>query len=208
MKVSKHTHSCLLIKEDNKTILIDPGIYSVEDKSMTIDLLSRLDYLLITHEHQDHMHIPFIKLLINKFPGVQIISNQSVVDILSKENIKVTVSDNEIVEAVNAPHEHVFGLPQFENTLFNVFSVLTHPGDNLSFDKSCRVLALPVQAPWGSLTQAVEKAIEVKPEYIIPIHDWHWHDNARSAFYTRLTDYFSEYDIKFLGLQNGEEITI
>lgn len=208
MKISKYIHSCLLIKEQEKVILIDPGNYSVEEKAINIEKISQLDYLLITHEHPDHLYVPFIKELVGKFPELIIIGNQTVANILSTENIKSQVEGNEFIEAIDAPHEHIFGAPQFQNTLFNVFSLLTHPGDNISFDKTSRILALPVQAPWGSLTQAVEKAMELKPEIIIPIHDWHWRDEARKAFYAHLKDYFAQNGIKFLGLETGEEVEL
>jgi L-ascorbate metabolism protein UlaG (beta-lactamase superfamily) len=208
MKISKHIHSCLLIEENGKTVLIDPGNYSVEGKGIILDDIKKLDYLLITHEHLDHMYPPFIKDLHSKFPDLKIISNDAVKNKLSLEGISVDLEGDDLVEVVDAPHEHVFGAPQFQNTLFNVFKTLTHPGDNLSFTKTSQILALPVQAPWGSLTQAVEKAVEVRPEYIIPIHDWHWNEEARKAFYTRLTDYFAQNGIKFLKVETGEEIEI
>ncbi len=208
MQVSKHIHSCLLIKEKGKAVLIDPGCYSIEGKGVSADNIDKLDYLLITHEHADHFDIPFIKELIQKFPSLTLISNEAVQSKLSTENVKAQLEGDKFIEVVDAPHEHVFGAPQFQNTLFNVYSQLTHPGDNLHFNKTCKILALPVQAPWGSLTQAVEKAIEVKPEIVIPIHDWHWNEQAREAFYIRLKDYFSQHDIKFLGLQTGEVVEV
>lgn len=208
MKISKYIHSCLLIKNAEKVILIDPGIYSVQGNAINTEMIDQLDYLLITHEHEDHMHLPLIKELVTKFPIVQIISNPSVVDILSKENINATNTGNKFIEVIDAPHEHIFGGQQYQNVLFNLFGTFTDPGDNLRFDKACRVLALPVQAQWGSLTQAVEKAMEVKPEIIIPIHDWHWSDEARVGLYARLKDYFGQNNIKFLGLQTGVEVEI
>lgn len=208
MKISKHIHSCILIEENGKKVLIDPGNYSVEDKGINIDDIKTLDYLLITHEHMDHMYVPFIKEVLYKFPDLKFISNVAVKNKLSLEGIKVDLEGDNLVEIVDAPHEHVFGAPQFQNSLFNAFNTLTHPGDNLSFTKTCRILALPVQAPWGSLTQAVEKAVEVKPEYIIPIHDWHWSTEARNSLYARLVDYFAKFRIKFFPVQTGEEVEI
>lgn len=66
MKISKHVHSCLLIEENNTTILIDPCNYTYEEKALDINSLGKLDYLLIAHEHQDHLHIPFIKEIMRR----------------------------------------------------------------------------------------------------------------------------------------------
>ncbi|HVF69848.1 MAG TPA: MBL fold metallo-hydrolase, partial [Xanthomonadales bacterium] len=109
MKISKHIHSCLLIKENNKVILIDPGSYSIEDKGITLDNISVLDYLLISHEHLDHLYIPFVQELTLKFPDLIIISNEAVSKKLYAENIKVNVEGTEFIELVDTPHEHVFG---------------------------------------------------------------------------------------------------
>ena len=85
MKISKHIHSCLLIKEQGKTILLDPGNYSYESKALDINSLKQLDFIGITHEHADHMYIPWIKEIVVKFPNVKIITNDSCVKLLAKE---------------------------------------------------------------------------------------------------------------------------
>ena len=62
MKVSKHLHSCLLVEDDAGPVaLLDPGNYTLEESALPVDELSRLDFVLITHEHQDHMSVPLIK---------------------------------------------------------------------------------------------------------------------------------------------------
>lgn len=208
MKVTKYIHSCLLIEIDGKNILIDPGNYSYESKTLDINNLDKLDFLLITHEHPDHMYAPFIKEIIVRFPNLLIITNPSAKEILSKEGITATIKGSEFIKVEEAPHERVFSTQPPENVLFNVSNQITHPGDSLHFTSRTPVLALPVQAPWCSLTQAVELAVSLKPEVVLPIHDWHWNETAREAFYKRLETYFATQGIKFIGLKTGEEVTI
>ena len=200
MKISKHVHSCLLIKDQGITIIIDPGNYSYEEKALDMDGIEKLDYILITHEHPDHMHAPFIKELLGRFPDAKIITNSSAKTLLETEGISASTQGNEIVISSPTPHEKVFGIEPPENVQFSVFGKLTHPGDSLSFRLETPVLALPVQAPWGSLTAAVDYAVSLKPEVIIPIHDWHWNEKARKAFYIRLEKYFAAQGIKFAPL--------
>ena len=208
MKISKHIHSCLLIEEDTKKILVDPGIFTFESKALDINSLNKLDYVLITHEHPDHMHIPFIKEIKNKFPEVQFISNNYVAKLLKEEGIEVNTESNNELKIKEVPHEKVFGTEPPKNVLFNIFGKLTHPGDSLHFSLETPVLALPIQAPWASLTEAVNKGFELKPKVIIPIHDWHWNDDARNTFYKRLIDYFGQKGIEFKGLQTGEVLEV
>lgn len=203
MKVSKHVHSCLLAEEGGIIILIDPGNYTYEENALDAGALKRLDFLLITHEHADHMHVPLIKKLVKKFPEMKIISNKSVAAILGKEELKVSTKGNGIIKMENAPHEMTLsGAP--ENTMFTVFGKLTHPGDSLRFNKTADVLALPIQAPWGSMVAAVEKAAKLKPKFVIPIHDWHWNDKARKMLYERAADYLKQGGIEFRTMEKAE----
>ncbi|TSC66690.1 MAG: putative Zn-dependent hydrolase [Microgenomates group bacterium Gr01-1014_80] len=203
MKITKFVHSCLLLEEAGKKVLIDPGNYSAE--VLDLNSLSGLSYLLITHEHQDHMHAPIIKKIYAKFPGLKVISNQSVAGILEKEGIPVDTSGDDFVHVEEIPHEKIFMGPPPANTLFTVGGKLTHPGDSHHFESTTEILALPVQAPWGSTTDAVNLAVRLKPKVIIPIHDWHWNEAARENMYQRLEEYFENLRIKFIGLQTAVE---
>lgn len=206
MKISKHVHSCLLVEDQGKTVLVDPGVYSYEEKALDLNSLNQIDLILFTHEHEDHFYLPFLKEILAKFPTTPIVTNTSIVEILRKEGIDAKSEGNEIVQLQEVPHEHVFGVPQMpKNVLFKIFGKLTHPGDSLHFNLETEILALPVQAPWTSLTAAVEKALELKPKVIVPIHDWHWNESARSAFYQRLEKFFGEKGIEFKGLKTGKE---
>lgn len=208
MKISKHLHSCLLVEENNTVILIDPGNMTYDEKALDLTKINKLDYLLITHEHMDHMHLPFVKEIVTKFPSVKIISNPSVKVILGKENISVSIEDTEIIKHTEVPHEKIWLGPSPQNYQFDIFGKFTTPGDSHSFSKAKEILALPITAPWGSTTAAVELAIKLKPKVIIPIHDWHWKDTVRKMFYERLTEYFKGFDIDFRGVETGETITI
>ncbi len=95
-----------------------------------------------------------------------------------------------------------------DNTVFTIFNRLLHPGDCLSFKLSTDILALPIQATWGSTTQAVEKALTILPKKIIPIHDWHMKDELRRGLYDRLEEYFNRFDIAFKKLETGEVVEV
>lgn len=203
MKITKYGHSCLLVEENNTNILFDPGIFTYNEKTLNIASLANLNYILITHSHADHMHIPFVKELVQKFPNVQIISNAEVVGILAKEGITATINGNEFINATPVQHEKLFGMEAPQNTLFTIFNSFAHPGDCLSFKAQCSILALPITAPWGSTTQAVELAEKLKPQTIIPIHDWQLKDQSRIGMYDRLEQYFKDIGIDFKKPQDG-----
>lgn len=208
MQISKHLHSCLLVKDQNQTILIDPGNFTYAAHALDLNNLNQLDYILITHEHADHFHLPLIKDLLHKFPNVKIISNPSVVTILQTENITASSEGNEVIEMETLTHEKLWDKEPPQNTIFKIFRKLTHPGDSLHFTTSSDILALPLTAPWGSTTEAVKKALEINPKVIIPIHDFMWKDEIRVAMYERLTDFFKTRGIEFKGLKTGETVEV
>lgn len=206
MKITKYLHSCLLIEEQNKTILIDPGSYSTP--ILDLATISNLDYLLFTHEHPDHFDIPFTKQLVEKFPDVKIVTNPSIVAILEKDRIQAASTGDNIVALEVLSHEKLWDKEPPQNAVFTIFGKLTHPGDCMQFTTTAEILALPLQAPWGSTNQAVIKALEVQPKVIIPIHDWHWKDEVRIQMYERLQGFFREKGIEFKVVKTGETIEI
>lgn len=209
MKISKHLHSCLLVEDEGRTILVDPGNYSYEAKALDINQLNRLDAIVITHEHQDHMYIPWIKEILQKFPNTPIFTTESAKKLLEQEGIKnVNTKGNDFISLEPVPHERIWMGPACENVLATLFEKFVTPGDSHTFQTSIEVLALPVQAPWGSTTRAVELALELKPKVIVPIHDWHWKDEVRKGIYQRLKEYFAQYGIDFKPVETAEVIEV
>ncbi|HEX7042951.1 MAG TPA: MBL fold metallo-hydrolase [Patescibacteria group bacterium] len=223
MTISKHIHSCLLVEDQNKTILIDPGNYSYDAKALDVNTLKQLDAIVITHEHPDHMYIPWIKEIIQKFPNTPIFTTNNAKQLLEQENIEnINTKGNEFISLEPVPHEKIWMGKAPENVMATLFGKFVTPGDSHSFNLNRHpehsegshevvdqvsndvILALPVQAPWGSTTRAVELALELKPKIIIPIHDWHWRDEARKSFYQRLKEYFAQNGIDFKAVETGE----
>lgn len=209
MTISKHIHSCLLIEDQGKTVLVDPGNYSYDAKALDINQLSNLDAIVITHEHMDHMYIPWIKEILQKFPNTPIYTTESAKNMLEQEGIQnVHKEGNEYISLEPVPHEKIWMGPAAENVKATLFGKFTTPGDSHSFSSTAEVLALPVQGPWGSTTHAVDLALELKPRVIVPIHDWHWRDEARKGFYARFKDYFAQHSIDFKTVETGEVIEV
>lgn len=208
MKITKYLHSCLLIEDKDKTVLIDPGIFTYETKSLESNQLSKLDYILITHEHPDHCHPIFIQELIKKFPQVKIMTNSSVVTLLQNNQVNSTTEGDEHVKITAVQHERVFDKEAPPNVMFEVFDRLAHPGDSISFTTDKEILALPLLGPSWMITQAVEKAVALKPKIILPIHDYHWKDQYRIAYYQRMGAFFKPLGSEFKSLETGKVLEV
>ena len=209
MKISKHTHSCLLVEDNGKVALVDPGEYTAQAGTLDVSKMEKLDYIVITHEHQDHMYIPLIKEVMEKFPNAQIMSNSSVKTKLGEVGLSVITESNRDIILEETAHEEVFDVPSMvANVLVRIFGKLTHPGDSLQLNSTTDVLAIPLQGPWGHVTQAMEKVIQLKPKIVVPIHDWHWREEARSNILQRIPRYLEQHGIQFYSLEDGEVVEI
>jgi L-ascorbate metabolism protein UlaG (beta-lactamase superfamily) len=208
VKVTKFVHACLLVETPGRTALFDPG--SMSTPSIDINSLASLDDIFITHEHGDHMDIPFIKRLVEKFPDVRITTTEAAVKQLAAEGVKASSSPPEGVTFFDSPHESVsplFGQPPQEIGI-HYLGVLSDPGDSHSFKETKAILALPITGPWGSSIKALNLALELKPKFVLPIHDWHWHDEAREQTYSRFEQVLGEQGITFYKLQTGQPVEI
>ena len=209
MKISKYIHSCLLIEDQGKTILVDPGKYTYREHALNLKEIDKLDFLLITHKHGDHMSIPFIKEIIHTFPTVTLISNKNVKETLREENIAVATEGNAYIKLETLKHESSFDKGTPENTIFTLFERFIHPGDNIEYKNLAEIMALPVDCGmWGKVTVAVERLANLQPKYILPIHDYRLKDDIRKDVYKRIGTYFKDFNSIFLPIESGETISL
>jgi L-ascorbate metabolism protein UlaG (beta-lactamase superfamily) len=207
MKITKFVHSCLLVETPDRVALFDPGVMSTS--ALDIDSLGRLDDVFITHGHSDHYDSGFIQKLTDKFPDLRITATPETVTQLGEAGITASDQAPEGVTFFDSPHESVKPLfPQPQETGFHYLEALSHPGDSHSFHETKAILALPITAPWGSTIKALNLALELKPKFVLPIHDWHWRDEAREQTYDMFERILAEHDIKFFKLQTGQPIEI
>jgi L-ascorbate metabolism protein UlaG (beta-lactamase superfamily) len=211
MKITKFVHSCLLVEMPgpvNRTALFDPGAMS--EAALKVANLKFLDDIFITHKHYDHMSLPLLKQLTDKFPGVRITAPPDAAAQLGQAGFTVQTEPPEGVAFFKAPHEDMRPMSSEPADEIGVHYLgkLSHPGDSHTFAETKAVLALPVQAPWGSTINAVRLALKLKPQYIVPIHDWHWSGQARADGYARIEKFFKEQGITFLKMETGKPVVL
>jgi len=211
MKITKYVHACLSAEIDGKTYLFDPGVFSWESGTFEIDTLQRLDGVVITHEHPDHFHPPFVAALLHKFPDVSFVTTPTVAKRLHDMGAVHIFTDSTGDIEVFSKKRHA-SLEPLDNTPENiavhVAGQLTVGGDRHDLEASKEILALTVTAPWGSMIAAADMALRLKPKAIVPIHDWHWNDKARAAAYDKLQGFFAGHDIVFHKPTDGQTIEV
>ena len=176
MKVTKLGHCCLLIEINGIRFLTDPGNYTTLQNEA-----KNIDYIVISHEHSDHLHVDSVKTILKNNPEAIIISNDGVGKILTKENLPFTrLSHGEILDckgvkirAFGREHAPIYrDYELVENTGYFFADKLFYPGDaftipNLPVD----ILAFPVTGPWVKIAEAMDYVLTIKPRIAFPVHD-------------------------------------
>ncbi len=175
MNITKFGHCCLLVEVRGVRMLTDPGNYS------TTPEVEGIDVILITHEHQDHLHVESLQAVLARNPKAQIFSHVGVGKILDDAGVPCTlISDGETVvvkgvsiESSGSEHACIHhDLPVVQNTGFYIDQTLFYPGDSFhNPNKEIAVLALPVAGPWMKLEEAIEYAKLIQPKVVFPVHD-------------------------------------
>ena len=146
-------HACVLAElPDGPRILFDPGTYSAGFEDLT-----RLDAILITHEHADHHDAGRLADLVTTNPGAQVVTVDG-----GSFAVKVLAGDHAMV------HPDV---PLVRNNAYQIGDLLFHPGDSFTMPSGpVRILLLPAGGPWMKAGEAVDYLRAVAPEIAIPIH--------------------------------------
>jgi L-ascorbate metabolism protein UlaG (beta-lactamase superfamily) len=206
MRVTKLIHSCLLVDHEGKVVLVDPGQWSWESGLVAPGTIHQLDEIVITHEHADHFHLPFVQSLVEQFPKVKIITTDIVKKQLVEAGINnVTTESSNLVHVESITHESMEPLAPAPNPnlVANLFGLLTHPGDSHHPMRSEAILCVPLAGPWGATIEAVRMADRLGPHIILPIHDWMWNTAWKTSMYDRLEAYYAQSGRTFVKLIDG-----
>ena len=154
------------------------------------------------------MSLDFVRALVAAYPRMIIESNDEVVGVLAEAGISATVESAAWTRQFDAAHEPTPMGSQPQNVGFVVGGVFAHPGDSYAVDAAPSVLALPILPPWGSSTEAVELAKRMRPQYLVPIHDWHLGERGRRWLYRMIRDVLAEDGITVLLLDDLESVVV
>ncbi len=209
MKIKKIGHCCLVITIGNKRVLTDPGEYTIEGQEEE----KNIDLVVITHEHNDHLHIESLKNVLLNNPAAIVVTNSSVGKILGESGIPHQILEDGgigefagvYLEARGDKHAEIYeDFGQVQNTGYFIGKDLFYPGDSFTNPgKPVDILALPVLGPWLRIKDSIDYAIAIKPRVTFPVHDW---NIKRDGFIRKIPGGFLEKNnIEFKILEIGKE---
>lgn len=206
MRVTKFAHSCVRIEYDGQALVIDPGMFTGPEA------VDGATAVLITHEHQDHLHVPNLVSTDAPIYTIDAVLQQIEDGSLRERTTVVAPGDTFdaglAVEVVGEKHAviHPEG-PQFLNSGYLVTGDqrLFHPGDAFTLPgREVDVLCLPVCAPWSKMSEVMDYARDVMAPTTLAIHEM-----VYSEFGLTLADgrmQMSVGDNRYARLKPGEDL--
>lgn len=185
MRITHLGHACLLVDLDGTRLLIDPGVFS--DVSGVTDLTA----ILVTHQHGDHLDPAGVRELVTANPSAALVIDPDTAEAVVGLPEARVVRPGErlrlggvVVDVLGGIHAPVWGpVPGCTNNAYLVGDgALLHPGDSFVVPhRDIDVLAVPIDAPWLKLSEAVDYVAEVAPRLAIPIHEGETTDPVKYA---------------------------
>jgi N-acyl-phosphatidylethanolamine-hydrolysing phospholipase D len=92
-------HSTVLIQMDDKVIIVDPVFEDViggfmlrkVEAGLNLEDIPKLDLVLISHAHMDHMSLPSLKSIDDRFPHASLVFPKGVEEYLPSYNMKMVL---------------------------------------------------------------------------------------------------------------------
>jgi len=178
MKVTKYGHACVVLEEQGKKLVIDPGSWTEG-----LGPLDNIAAVVITHNHQDHLNIQHLQAILQQNPGVQMFGAQEAAQDMAKQNIQANSVTGGHAATVGPftvrfygnmhalIHEDFPPVPHNVGVLVN--DTFYYPGDSFTVPDGApvKILAVPASAPWMKIAEAVDFINTVRPQVCFPTHN-------------------------------------
>jgi L-ascorbate metabolism protein UlaG (beta-lactamase superfamily) len=211
MKITKLGHCAMVVEHEGVKLLTDPGSFTAREQ----EAVTGLHGILITHEHQDHLHIDSLKVILANNPTATVVGNSAVAKIVGEQIADcsvVVVGDGQAtdiggmkIEGFGKDHALVYppNMGLVENTGYFVGDKFYFPGDAFhNPGKQVAVLALPVAGPWMKISEAIDYAKEMKASAAFGVHDGMIQPFFRGFIYSLLNTIVP--GTKFVEIKDGE----
>jgi L-ascorbate metabolism protein UlaG (beta-lactamase superfamily) len=176
MQLTKFTHACVRLDDGDRTLVIDPGVFSEVEQA-----LDGADAVLITHEHPDHIDADKVRAALRADSRLQLFAPSSVADGLAEFGEQVVaVAPGDKFQAAGfgvtgqgGQHAVIHpAIPVIANVGYLVEGGVYHPGDSFFVPSDpVSTLLLPSNAPWSKASEVIDFAISVRAPRAFQIHD-------------------------------------
>ena len=207
MKMTKYEHSCVVVEEAGRQLVIDPGRFSVSFRPSSV-----IDAVVVTHIHSDHFDPQTLKQIRAQNPHVKLYAPKQVKD--EDESLEVDIAEPSKQVSVGPFKLAFFGgkhelYEGFENIGVLVNDAFYHPGDSYAKPGSpIKVLAAPASAPWLRVSEASAFIKDCSAAIVFPIHNSLLSEIGESIHYRILSEAAEECSSKWQVLGTGQSLTL
>jgi len=212
MRLTKYGHSCLVLEEQGKKVIVDPGEWTPEFGDA-----ENVAAVVVTHVHGDHFSPKNLEAIFTKNPEAKLFTTGEVKAGFDKPNVvtpkagdKVTIGSFTL-EFFGSEHAEIDQLkPVAQNIGVLINDNLYHPGDALTLpERPVKVLSLPSSAPWSKTSQTIQFLRDVNPSnFFFPTHDGLLSENGKGTYNFWLTTAAEAYEFTFKILQPGDSVEV
>jgi glyoxylase-like metal-dependent hydrolase (beta-lactamase superfamily II) len=213
MQLTKYTHSCVRFDDGDRTLVLDPGVFSEVAAA-----LDGADAVLITHEHPDHLDVDQLREAGTRNPRLQIWAPAPVAAQLSDLGEQVTVAEpgqafeaaGFSIRAFGGQHAMIHpSIPVIPNVGYLVADSVFHPGDSFTVPPAAvQVLLAPLHAPWSKLSEVIDFAVSVRAPKVLNLHDVLLTDVGRNMVEGQLGRIAGEFGCEFQHLAPAETLDV
>ncbi|HJQ42219.1 MAG TPA: MBL fold metallo-hydrolase [Jatrophihabitantaceae bacterium] len=212
MQLTKFTHSCVRFDDADRTLVIDPGVFSEVDAA-----LDGADALLITHEHPDHLDAERVTAALRANSRLRVWAPASVAGTLAEFGERITAVAAGLTFDGGGFEVRTFGgqhavihssIPVVANVGYLIDGVF-HPGDSLEVpDADVDTLLLPIQAPWSKVAEVIDFAVAVGAPRAYPIHDSMLMPAGRAIVEGHITRIGAEHSVEYAHLDPSQTVSV
>jgi L-ascorbate metabolism protein UlaG (beta-lactamase superfamily) len=211
MKVTKLEHATLVLENDGKTLILDPGFYT-----RPMDGYQNVVAIVITHNHDDHVHEDQITRIVKDNPDVVILGTKEVADRLSSFGAKPVYHGDFhklgpfTAEFFGDLHIEIHrSIPLIQNCGVMINDVLYYPGDSYTQpDRTVKYLACPSSGPWLKIGDVMDFVSAVKPAHCFPTHNIHLSEPGHQLNNSRIEQVTTSSGGYFFYLDTGDSIEV
>ncbi len=211
MKLTKYGHACVVLEEQGKKLIIDPGEFTADFGDV-----DNVAAVVVTHVHGDHLHAANLDKTVAANPDVKVFTTAEVANKWGNQRAQTVKSGDEQTagsfalrfygELHNAVHPD---WPQNQNTGVLVNDTFYYPGDSfVKPDRDVKVLAVPASAPWLKTGESIDFVRDIHPELFFRTHDGLHNQNGLATTDHWFNQASEKFGSKYQALNAGDSIEI
>lgn len=209
MKLTKYEHACVVLEEQGKRLVIDPGAFSMPNIAELTDVVA----IVITHTHFDHIDDARVRQILSGNPYALVFSTAEtatnhpdvlITTVASGQRVSVGPFSLTFTGGEHAIlHE---SMPRFQNIGIIVNDgIVYYPGDSfVPAGLPVQTLLVPAAGPWMRAGEAMDFLVAEKPQRAIPTHDAILSDQGKTIYDSML----SSVGVAYQRLTPGESIDL